>query len=511
MLHAVFLINRLPTPVLKHKSPFELLHDQPPTYLDLKVFGCFTYASTLTQQRHKLDPRSRKCIFLGFRAGVKGYVLFDLITRETFISRNAIFYESHIPFSMISQQHDSVLQYDIIEQNNSPFLFDLRSAVTSTTSLLAAGIPPDQEHCLNPAQDCEAIELRRSSTQVRKFPSHLQDFHCNSVISDASNSVKYPLSVVLSYAKFFAQHRHFISAIIINEEPKTYKQAIQHPQWVQAMNLELEALLQNKTWIITDLPIGKRPIGCKWVFKIKYNSDGSVERHKARLVAKGYIQVEEIDFFDTFSPVAKLTTIRLLLAIASSQKWHLHQLGVHNAFLHGHLEEEIYMQLPPGLTTTKPNQVCRLLKSLYGLKQSSRQWYACLSSSLISKGFSQSASDSSLFTTHSTSSFTAILICVDDLILTGNDLAEIAAIKEFLNTTFKIKDLGYLKYFLGLKIARSKDGLLAAKLASTPMPKNTRLSKDQGTPMEDPESYIRLIVKFIYLTTTRPNLSFAYQ
>lgn len=112
------------------------------------------------------------------------------------------------------------------------------------------------------------------------------------------------------------------------------------------MNKELEALHHNKTWVVTDLPPGKKPIGCKWVFKIKYKSDGTIERHKARLVAKGYTQVEGIDFFDTFSPVAKLTTIRLLLASASSQNWHLHQLDVHNAFLHGHLEEEIYMQLP---------------------------------------------------------------------------------------------------------------------------------------------------------------------
>lgn len=186
------------------------------------------------------------------------------------------------------------------------------------------------------------------------------------------------------------------------------------------------------------------------------------------------------------------------------------------------------MTLPPGLPSSKPNQVCRLLKSLYGLRQSSRQWYACLSTALLSKGFKQSQSDNSLFTKCTNSSFTYILVYVDDLILVGNNIMEITQIKEFLHNTFKIKDLGHLKYFLGLEIARSKDGihlcqrkyaleilsdcgLLAAKSATTPMPKNTRLTKEQGTPLPDPEPFRRLIGKLIYLTTTRLDLSFAVQ
>jgi len=134
------------------------------------------------------------------------------------------------------------------------------------------------------------------------------------------------------------------------------------------MKNEIKALNINETWSITDLPPGKRSIGCKWVYKLKFNADGKIERYKARLLAKGYTQVEGIDYHETFSPVAKIMTIRLLIAVAAAKNWHLDQLDVNNTFLHGDLDEEVYMDLPQGLCTEKPNQVCCLKKSLYGLK-----------------------------------------------------------------------------------------------------------------------------------------------
>lgn len=291
------------------------------------------------------------------------------------------------------------------------------------------------------------------------------------------------------------------------------------------MDQELEALERNHTWILVDKPQDKIPIGCKWVYKIKHKQDGSIERYKARLVVKGYTQVEGIDFMDTFSPVAKMTTLRVLVALASSQNWFLHQLDVDNAFLHATLDEEIYMTLPQGLPCSKPNQVCLLQKSLYGLKQASRQWFTTLSHAISQLGFKQSAADHTLYVKKTSTSFTALLLYVDDVLLTGNDMSEINSVKQSLHAQFKIKDIGEAKFFLGLEIARSAagivlnqrkytlelisdSGLLGCKPASTPMDNSQKLGAASGTPLEDISSYRRLIGRLLYLTTTRPDIAF---
>jgi len=179
----------------------------------------------------------------------------------------------------------------------------------------------------------------------------------------------------------------FALSISTQTEPKTYAKASKYDCWNQAMQAELNALEKTGTWKVVDLPPNDTPIGCRWVYKIKNHADGFIERFKARLVAKGYNQIEGLDYFDTYSPIAKLTTIRLVLALDSINHWHLHQLDVNNAFLHGDLKEDVYMMLPPGTTSAKPNQVCKLIKSLYGLKQASRQWYEKLTSLLLHHGY----------------------------------------------------------------------------------------------------------------------------
>ncbi|CAM8987645.1 unnamed protein product [Rhodiola kirilowii] len=188
------------------------------------------------------------------------------------------------------------------------------------------------------------------------------------------------------------------------------------------MNKEITALESNNTWVLTDFPRDKTLVDCKWIYKIKYMSDGIVERFKARLVARGFTQVEGLDYHETFTPVAKMTTVRCLLAIATARNWHLHQLDVDNAFLHGTLEEEVYMKLPPGFykKDKAAGKVCKLVKSIYGLKQASRQWFAKFSNSLVEFGFTSSMNDYSLFTLKRGHIFLILLVYVDDVIITGN-------------------------------------------------------------------------------------------
>ncbi|RVW55183.1 Retrovirus-related Pol polyprotein from transposon RE1 [Vitis vinifera] len=296
------------------------------------------------------------------------------------------------------------------------------------------------------------------------------------------------------------------------------------------MSEELRALKENSTWSLTTLPPGKHTVGCKWVYRIKYRADGTIERYKARLVAKGYTQQEGVDYLDTFSPVAKLVTVKVLLALAAVHGWSLTQLDVNNAFLHGDLHEEVYMSLPPGLYHEREslpiNTVCKLHKSLYGLKQESRQWFSKFSSVLVSTGFKQSASDNSLFVKINGNSFIALLVYVDDIVIASNDQENVDELKKFLNGYFKLKDLGNLKYFLGLEVGRSSKGIsvsqrhyalqllsdtgyLGCKTRKTPMDPNVKFSQDEGDLLDDPSIYRRMIGKLLYLTITRPDLSFS--
>eukprot|EP00253_Pinus_taeda_P001541 PITA_01541 len=225
------------------------------------------------------------------------------------------------------------------------------------------------------------------------------------------------------------------------------------------MNEEYRSLLANDTWDLVPLPKGQKLVRCKWVYRTKYGPDGKVDKYKARLVAKGFSQVEGLDYTETFSPVAKMNSIRLVLSLAASSKWEVHQMDVKSAFLHGDLHEEIYMEQLIGFIQTESSLVCRRKKSLYGLKQAPRTWYAKMDSVFLESGFSRCHSDNTVYTKKVGNSLIILVFYVDDLILTGSDPNFINHVKSSLKKKFEMTDLGHLHYFLGLQVLQSKEGI----------------------------------------------------
>ncbi|XP_028098528.1 uncharacterized protein LOC114298197 [Camellia sinensis] len=291
------------------------------------------------------------------------------------------------------------------------------------------------------------------------------------------------------------------------------------------MSEEYNALLAQGTWSLVPLPSSKSAIGCKWVFRIKRNSDGSIARYKARLVAKGFLQQEGIDYTETFSPVAKQPTIRILLCVALHYNWPLKQLDISNAFLHGTLEEEVYMTQPPGfLSAAHPHHVCLLKKAIYGLKQAPRAWYSTFSTFLLSQGFVNSHCDNSLFIQRTASTITILLVYVDDILVTGNNSSHITSLIAHMHTVFAMKELGNISYFLGVSIKDCGDsyflsqhkyasnillkaGMANCKPCHSPSSVKPSLSSDSHIPFRQPELYRSIVGALQYLTITRPDLS----
>ena len=231
-------------------------------------------------------------------------------------------------------------------------------------------------------------------------------------------------------------------------------------EWKKVVLKEMVALEKNHTWDIVNKLEGKTPVGCKWVFAIKYKSDGSIDRYKARLVAKGFTQTYGIDYQETFALVAKLNTVRVLLSIAANLDWQLQQLDIKNAFLNRDLEEEVYIDLPPSFDKErKEGKVCKLKKSLYGLKTVASTWFERFTKAILQQGYKQAQTDHTLFFRQKDGKIIILIVYVDDITPTGNDYAEMVEMKKRLAVEFEVKDLESLRYFLGMEVARNKSGI----------------------------------------------------
>ncbi|CAM8899443.1 unnamed protein product [Rhodiola kirilowii] len=560
VMTASYIINRTPTPLLDGKTPFEIIFGSVPSLDHMRVFGCLCYVNSLPKFRDKFDARAFPCVFLGYPYGKKAYKVYCLSSQKILVSRNVYFYEDIFPFQqsqfirskpepsavvpLVSDQSvyadhptvDSGIESSTAVDNDDMHIFDTEDYISeghSVPPVSVTAVPGSEKIITHNLDACPnevtsqlpvtSVINQRPRRNIQK-PKWLRDYQCNIALQHTSS---HSIEKQVTYEKCSMAHKHFLGLISTHTEPKTYSQASKDKLWVEAMNKEIGALEQNKTWIITTLPPEKRAVDCKWVFKVKHNSDGTVERYKARLVAKGFTQVEGIDYHDTFAPVVKMTSVRCVLAVAAARGWPLYQLDVNNAFLHGVLDEDVYMKLPLGFYTQarQTGHVCKLQRSIYGLKQASRQWFARFSDALIEFGFVQSLNDYSLFTLKLQDEFLVLLVYVDDVVITGTSSQLIDKVKSFIHDKFQIKDLGLLKYFLGLEVARSKDGIflnqrkyaldmladynfLDCKPVKTPMESKHNLGLSSAPLIPDAAIYRRLIGRLIYLTITRPDLAF---
>jgi hypothetical protein len=259
--------------------------------------------------------------------------------------------------------------------------------------------------------------------------------------------------------------------LLDSNEPANYEEAMMSPdseKWLEAMKSELGSMSENQVWTLVDPPSDRKAIECKWIFKKKMDADGNVTVYKARLVAKGFRQVQGVDYDETFSPVAMFKSIWILLAIAVFHDYEIWQMDVKTAFLNGNIDEELYMMQPEGFVNPKDaDKVCKLQRSIYGLKQASRSWNLHFDQVIKSFGFVPNCYEACIYKKVSGSSVTFLVLYVDDILIIGNDINMLNDVTSYLNKCFSMKDLGEAAYILGIKIYRDRERRLIGLSQST--------------------------------------------
>ncbi|KAM2924483.1 hypothetical protein COP2_040580 [Malus domestica] len=523
------ILNRVPSKAVS-TTPYELWHGRVPSFTYFHVWGCKAEAKLYNPNERKLDSRTQSCYFIGYPEKSKGY-RFYIPQGHTRIqeTHNAVFLEdedvSHLSReNFIFEEMHSDGGDHVTMDYNSVSLFPNQSSIAIEDMSEDLGVPDDnsvgvdsttQAATIPFAEACEPVavpppvEIRRS-TRARK--------------TTASNDYVY------------LQETEFDIGDI--DDPLTYTQATESPQavlWNNAMKDELDSMSKNQVWTLVESNSEIRPIGCKWVYKTKRDAAGRIERYKARLVAKGFTQREGIDYNDTFSPVSSKDSMRVIMSLAAYFDLELHQMDVKTAFLNGDLQEAIYMKQPVGFVEKgKENLVCKLNKSIYGLKQASRQWYLKFDQIVSAQGFVENKLDDCIYIKFSGSEFIFLVLYVDDILLASSCPQLLHSTKRMLSDNFEMKDLGEAHYVLGIEIVRDRKRRLlglsqkgyidrvlekfhmaSCNCGQVPVNKGDKFSKIQ-CPRSDLEvkkmqakPYASLIGSLMYATIcTRPDIAF---
>ncbi|WCJ29450.1 Retrovirus-related Pol polyprotein from transposon TNT 1-94 [Euphorbia peplus] len=482
LLTATYVLNRVPSKTVT-STPYELWTGRKPDLSVLRPWGCTVFAHDTSSKFGKLGPRGKKCVFIRYPEVSKGYVLVgeNAEGRVTEIeSRDVVFLENEFP-AIGQVDRDQPLFEEL--DSNRPLHSSGRNTEENATDL-DNGL--DQDPILNYDREMDHIPQNVSNvTDPNASGSEFLDSNENKELS-----IRERISGYDEYMRHVYQDREESrqtkrqrvkrrrfgiegEALLITPsdeaEPKNVSDALSCPEkdkWKKAMEEEMDSMKVNQVWELVDLPEGRKAVKSKWVLKVKRRADNSIERYKARLVAKGFTQQEGIDYEETFSPVVRFTSIRLILAIVASLDLELHQMDVKTAFLNGELNEEIYMEQPVGFVVPGCEQkVCKLNKSIYGLKQSSRQWYIRFHNQMISNDFKILEEDHCVYIKRSGRKFVILSLYVDDILIAGNDIAFVNQIKSWLSSSFEMKDMGEAAYILGVKITRNRSKkLLGSKV-----------------------------------------------
>ena len=563
---AVHTYNRTPTRTIGWRTPHELWTDgHVPDVAYFRVFGCKAYVHTPEDKRKKLDPRSIEMTLLGYEPGSKGYRLWNHKTRSIILSRDVTFDERSYPYKEIRQLAVPPLQPTVSDgpitiQYNMPVTTDGGSAPqipnlpttpaqrpTPERAQTEFFTPLSQPAASTPPARPQPQRIRRDpNIQPQSAlpgpsigparPSRLrQNPRPNPRYVNPDNAARAPRQT-RTQGDAGINHIQLLTALVYAavaeyRDPLTFREAMRSDladQWRVACQYEIDALAKNETWTLVYLPPGRKAVKSKWVFKRKLDLS-----HRARVVAKGFTQIFGLDYDETFSPVARFESLRLLLALAALEDWEIHQMDVKSAFLNGLLDEEIYMEQPEGFVDPDhPDKVCLLKKAIYGLKQASRQWNQQFHGVLLELGFTRTRSDAGVYHREDDKGTAIIILYVDDITILSDSLKNINQIKSTLSKRYEMTDLGEISSYLGVNITRDRSlkrleidqshyikeiinrfGLSDANPMPTPLPAGVEvhLEKYDGEASKaDIKLYQQMIGSLLYAQLgTRPDISFA--
>ena len=494
LLTACFVHNRITSKKFK-VSPYELWKGRTPNLNFLKVWGCLAYYRVPDPKRTKLGPRGIKSIFVGYAENSKAYRLLDIESKVIIESKDVEFLET----KFIGDSHTS------------------NPGDPEKTITIGGNVENSVPSSSKKRKLIESLDEPRRSQRARKEKNLGSDFISSQalvfLLEGSRTEVLNKIPIVLN----------------VEDDPKTYSEAIASRDsafWKEAINDEMDSLLSNGTWELTDLPHNSKLIGCKWVFRRKYNTDGSLQTFKARLVAKGFRQKEGVDYFDTCAPVARITSIRVLFALASIYDLYIHQMDVKTAFLNDDLDDEVYMEQPEGFVLPgNEKKVCRLIKSLYGLKQAPKQWHEKFDKVILSNGFKHNGADRCIYSKFTKNYGVIICLYVDDMLIIGTNMQGIKDTKKYLSSQFKMKDLGEVDTILGIKVKKCNGGFtlnqthyidklltkfnhLGIKEYNTPYDVSEKLVENSGRSVSQLD-YASAIGSLMYaMHCTRPDIAF---